>query len=378
MKTIQKAYKFRLYPNQDQQILIAKTLGSCRYVFNHFLNEWNITYKTTSKGLSYSKCSKELPSLKSELTWLREIDSTALQTTLKHLDTSFKNFFRKQNQYPKFKSKKNPVQSYTSKFTNNNIRIEGKRMKLPKLGYVRFKPSRELGGRIISATVKKSATGKYYVSLLVEESKPTAFKKTHASIGIDYGLKDLMVLSDGETVPNIKSYRALENKLKKAQRSLSRKHKGSSNYYKDKLKIAKIHEKIANVREFHLHKVTTALVKNHDFIAIEDLCVKDMLQDSNLSKSISDVSLAKCTEMLTYKANWYGKTLVKVDKYFPSSQLCSSCGHQNPELKDYHIRKWDCPICHVHHDRDFNASVNILKEGLRIALQRTVGATGVA
>lgn len=378
MDIIQKAYKFRLYPNQDQQTLIAKTLGSCRYIFNHFLNKWNITYKTSNKGLSYSECSKELPILKIQLPWLKEVDSTALQTTLRHLDIAFKNFFKKRNGYPKFKSKRNKTQSYTSKFTNNNIRIENKYIKLPKLGNVKFKQSKKVKGRIISATVRRTSSNKYYVSLLVEEAKPIVFNKTNSQVGIDLGLKEFLILSNGETVPNIKSYQSLEYKLVKLQRSLARKEKGSSNYYKNKIKIARIHEKIANIRLDYLHKVTTALVKNHDFIAIETLDVNNMLKNNYLSKSLSDASFSKFAELLIYKANWYGKTVIKVGRLFASSQLCSSCGYKNAKVKNLSVRKWTCPKCQIKHDRDLNASINILNEGLRIALQRTVGATGIA
>jgi len=392
MEYIQKAYKFRIYPNKEQKILIVKTIGSCRFVFNHFLSEWNEAFKATKKGLSYSKCSKGLPALKEEYPWLKEPDSTAIQTTLKHLDVSFTNFFKKQNDRPRFKSKKNPIQSYTSKFTNGNIRIEGKRIKLPKLGLVKIKQSRDLEGRIISATIRKAPSNKYYVSLLVEELEPKAFDKTCSHVGIDMGIKDLMIISNGDNIPNIKTYDALQDNLAKAQRSLSRKQKGSSNYYKAKTRVARIHERIANIRLDYLHKVTTELVKNHDFIAVEDLSTKSMLKKIKQSenpikynknqnirhKNISDASWRKLIELLTYKTTWYGKTLVKVGKSFPSTQLCSSCGYKNSALKDTSIRTWECPECNSVHDRDFNASINILNEGLRKNPQPTVGTTGIA
>ena len=378
MDTIQKAYKFRLYPNKEQQVLIAKTIGSCRYVYNYFLNQWNETYESTGKGLSYGKCSKALPGLKQGLDWLQEVDSTALQTALKHLDDGYKRFFIGLNDRPRFKSKRNPVQSYTSKYTNNNIRIQGKRVRLPKLGFVKIKLSKTLRGRIISATVRRTSSKRYYVALLVEEPKPQAFDRTGSHVGIDMGLKDLMVLSNGDTLPNIKSYQSLESKLAKAQRSLSRKEYGSANYHKAKIKVARIHERIADIRLDYLHKVTSALVKNHDFIAIEDLNVEAMLKDKYLAKSVGDVSLSKLVELLVYKAEWYDRKLVKVNRHFPSSQLCSACGYKNSKVKNLAVRKWTCPYCQTRHDRDLNASINILKEGERIHLRSTVGTTGVA
>ena len=372
---IKKAYKFRIYPNKFQQNLITRTLGSCRFVFNRFLSESNDSLEKSGKRPSYSKCSKGLTTLKTEYPWLAEVDSTALQTALRHLDDGFDRFFKKQNDKPTFKSKKNPVQSYTSKFTNNNIRLEDGKIKLPKLGLVRCKQSRPVPGRIISATVRKNSTGKYIVSLLVEEQPPKPFEKTGSEVGIDLGLKDLLVLSNGEIVENIRSYKSLEKRLAKAQRAVSRKEKGSANYQKAKIKVAKIHERIANIRVDYLHKVTTNLVKNHDLICLETLDVKGMQQDKNLAKSVADVSFSKLCELLEYKADWYGKTVQKVDRYFPSTQLCSSCGHRNPDLKDLSIRTWVCHECNEKHDRDFNASLNLLAEGRRL---RTVGTTGIA
>ena len=378
MEIIQKAYKFRLYPNKEQKVLIAKTIGSCRYVYNHFLNQWNEVYKATGTGLSYGKCSKELPALKQQKKWLQEVDSTALQTALKHLDDGYKRFFKGQNNQPRFKSKRNPVQSYTSKYTSENIRIQSNNVRLPKLGFVKIKLSRIPKGRIISATVKRTPANRHYISLLVEEPRPKALAKTGSHVGIDMGLKELMVLSNGDTFPNIKSYQSLENKLAKAQRSLSRKEYRSANYHEAKIKVARIHERIANIRLDYLHKVSTALVKNHDFIAIEDLDVEAMRKDRHLAKSVCDVSLSKLVELLAYKARWYDRKLVKVDRYFPSSQLCSACGCRNSKVKSLAVREWACPSCQTRHDRDLNASINILKEGERIHLQSTVGTTGVA
>lgn len=386
---IHKAYKFRLYPNKEQAILINKTIGCSRFVYNHFLNQWNETYKETGKGLSYGKCSAQLPFLKKqeETEWLKEVDSIALQSSLRNLSDSFDRFFKKQNKYPRFKSKKTPVQSYTTKATNGNIAVLGDRLKLPKLGMVRFAKSREVEGRILNATIRRNPTGKYFVSLLVETEMNT-IQKTGSSVGIDVGLKDFAVLSDKTTYENPKFFRLLEKKLAKEQRKLSRRKEQalkdgrklseSKNYQKQRIKVANIHETIKNKRTDYLHKISTEIVKNHDIIGIEDLLVKNMVLNRKLAKSISEVSWAEFRTMLEYKAKWYGKEIIAVARNFPSSQLCSGCGYQNKAVKSLAVRKWVCPECHSHHDRDINASINLKQEALRILASKTVGTTELA
>ncbi|APC47611.1 transposase [Virgibacillus halodenitrificans] len=370
---VNKAYKFRIYPTKEQEILIAKTIGCSRFVFNRFLGQWNDTYKETGKGLTYNSCSSELTKLKSELVWLKEVDSIALQSSLKNLADSYTRFFKKQNKAPRFKSKKNNVQSYTTKETNNNIAIVDNSIKLPKLGLVRFAKSREVHGRILNATVRRNPSGKYFVSILAE-TDVQPLEKTESSIGIDLGITDFAILSDGRRINNNKFTIKIEKKLKREQRKLSRralnaKNNGinlfdAKNYQKQKRKVARLHERVMNQRNDFLNKLSTEIIKNHDIVCIEDLNTKGMLRNHKLAKSISDVSWSAFVSKLEYKANWYGKTIVKINRWFPSSQVCSDCGHQDGK-KSLEIRDWTCSVCHKHHDRDINASKNILAEGLR-------------
>ena len=366
MKTIFKSFKFRIYPNKEQEILLAKHFGACRFVFNYYLNKRKETYLGEDKNsLNYYDNANDLTQLKKndDYIWLKEINSQSLQSSLRNLDSSYMRFLRKQSKFPRFKSKYDR-QSFK---IPQSVSVEKNKLLIPKFkGGIKINLHQEINGEILFATISKSTTGNYYVSLTCEvQYKP--FEKTNSEVGIDTGIKDLAILSDGTTYENIRSLKNSLKKLKYEQRQLSKKVKGSSSRNKQKQKLAIVHEKITNVRKDYLHKVSTEIVKNHDIISVEDLAVKNIMKNHKLAQAMSDVSLGSFYTMLEYKSGWNDKQFVKIGRFFPSSKMCSNCGWINQDLT-LNIREWTCPSCDEKHDRDFNASKNILKQGLKIIL----------
>jgi putative transposase len=363
MKIIHKSYKFRIEPTSEQIVLLSKHFGACRFVFNRFLHERKEKYLNEKTSLNYYDNARTLTDLKKEedFDWLKEINSQSLQSAIRNLDSAYKNFFNKQNKFPRFKSK---YDKQSFKIPQNTLINEGK-LVIPKFKEgIKINLHREIEGEILFATITKSTTGKYYVSITCEVNyKP--FDKTGSKVGIDTGIKDLAIFSDGKTYENIKVLKSKLKKLKYQQRQLSKKQKGSNSRQKQKIKLSLTHEKITNIRKDYLHKISTEIVKNHDIISVEDLSVKNMMKNHKLAQSLSDVSLGMFYTMLEYKSKWNDKSFVKIDRFFPSSKTCSNCGWIYQDL-NLSIREWTCSSCNEHHDRDLNASKNILKQGINI------------
>lgn len=366
-----KAFKFRLYPNQEQEVLLSKTFGCVRFVYNRWLDRKIKQYEEDKTTVTYTMCAREMAELKSEegYTFLKEVDSIALQQALRHLDTAFQNFFHlPQTGFPRFKSKKSNRNSYSTVCVNGNINIADGFLKLPKIGRVKVKMHRVIpeGYILKSVTISKTPCGKYYASILYAYELNTVEKKIATYLGMDYSMHELYIDSNGNEPEYPGYYRQAEKKLKREQRKLSLMQKGSNNRTKQRIKVARLHEKIANQRKDFLHNQSRQITNGYDCVCVEDLDMKKMSQTMKFGKSISDNGWGMFVSFLQYKLAEQGKKLVKVDRYYASSQICSCCGYVNEEVKNLSVRQWICPDCGAHHDRDINAAINIRNEGMRI------------
>lgn len=362
-----KTYKYRIYPNDEQELLMQKTFGCCRFVYNHTLDYKKEAYEKSKECKNKYECKTYMTNvLKSKYEWLKEVDKFALENAVFNMDSAYQKFFKEHSGYPKFKSKKNAKKSYTTNFTKRNIEVsfDGNAIKIPKLKWVKARVHRKFDGKIKSATISQMPSGKYFVSILVE-TEHAPMKLTDCMVGVDLGIKDLLITSAGEKFDNIRTTKKYEDKLAKEQRKLSHKVKGSKNWNKQRIKVARIHEKIHNTRVDNLHKISHKLISENQVIVSEDLAVSNMVKNHSLAKAITDCSWGELTRQLSYKSEWNGKKYIKIGRYVKSSQTCHVCGYVNPKTKDLSVREWECPQCGIIHDRDINAAINILNEGLK-------------
>ena len=359
-----KSFKVRVYPTKEQRVLLEKTFGANRFIYNYFLNLKSKLYEFYEIRLGYNNSCKVLTELKRQKTWLKEVDSVSLVQTLRDLDRAYQNFFNIKGKYPKFKKK----QDKNSYRTNSNIKIDNRYITIPKIGMLRFRDNYRFEDKnilkIYNVTISKTTSGKYFASISAEVNIEH-FEKANQSVGIDLGIKDYVILNNGVKIDNPRILKHLEKKYRQLAKAVSRKVKGSANYEKARIKLARFHEYVTSVRKDFLHKLSTSLIKTYDIICIENLNISGLMK-SKLSKSFQDVSLYEFIRQLEYKAKWYGKTLSKIDRFYPSSQLCSNCGYKNKDVKNLSIREWVCPVCGVYHDRDINSAINILNEGLHL------------
>lgn len=367
MKTIIKGFKYRIYPTEEQKIQLNKTFGCVRFVYNQILAKKIDLYKIEGKSISKTNCNNYCNrELKKGYPWLKEVDKFALTNSIYNLDNAYQKFFTEHTGFPKFKSKKNHYYSYTTNFTNNNIKVDfdNNRIQLPKLKWIKAKLHREFQGRILFATISKTPSGKYFVSFNIE-CEHQKLKQNNNKIAMDLGIKDLLITSNGTKIDNKKLTYKYEQKLAKLQRQIAKKKIGGNNWRKQRIKIARLHEKITNTRKDNLQKISHKIVKENQLIFSENLNIKGMVKNHNLAKSIHDCGWYELTRQLTYKSEWNNRMYHKVDRYYPSSQLCNICGYKNEDTKNLNIRFWECPQCHTKQDRDDNAAQNILNQGLK-------------
>ena len=381
MKTIEKGFKYRIYPKDNQIEQIEIMFKAKRYVWNYFLNINKHRLNHHKSVLNYTKMSKLLTLLKRKQTWLNQCEKSVLQNTIKYQYQTFLKFFKKECGFPKFKTYKNNYQSIKMNYNNGNIGILEKdieytstgkfkkqncKIKLPKIKQVKIAYSRQYYGRIVSCTLSRDTDNKYYISLCCVDIEINPLEQTGAVVGIDLGIKEFATTSDNEIINNPKFYRKYEEKIIKSQRKLSKRKKGSNNRNKQRLKVNKWHKKIANCRIDFLQKLSTKLIRDYDIICMEDLNSSGMIKNHKLAKSISDASFFEFNRELEYKARWNYKLISRIDRFYPSSQICSHCGNKSSQTKDLAVRTYICEECGLEIDRDYNASINILNEGLRI------------
>ncbi len=353
-------YRFRLYPNKEQRDFLNKQIGHCRFVYNKLLEIAINDFKNNGKKWNFYEYKKLLPKLKEQYPFLKGANSQSLQEAVRWLDRAFKDFFKGLRGFPKFKKKKRT----NAVVIPQHFKIEGNKVKIPKLKTsIKFKKHREIEGKIKGISIVRTPTGKYYLNVLVDrEIKP--LPPTDKVVAIDVGLTHFATLSTGEKIENPRYLERTLRRIKRLQRKLSRKVKGSKNYQKLAQRLAKLYEKVKNQRDDFLHKLSKKLIGDNQAVIVEDLDVKELLEKGNLSRQIADASWSRFLTFLEYKAKWYGRVLIKINRYFPSSKLCSVCGYKKEDLK-LSERKWKCPKCGTLHNRDVNAAINLLNEGLK-------------
>lgn len=365
---IKRAYRFRFYPSPEQETILARTFGCARFAYNYTLRLRTDAWFKNKQRIGYHETSAILTELKKqpEFGWLNEVSSVPVQQSLRHLQTAFGNFFAHRAKYPTFK-KKDGTQS--AEYTTSAFKWDGKEFKLAKMDKplnIRWSRSIPKAAKVTTCTISKDCSGRYFVSMLCDDSA-SAKKKVEGQVGIDLGLTHFAILSTGEKIASLNTFRKNEEKLAKLQRRLAKKRKGSENRAKAKLKVARIHAKITDARKDFLHKLSTRLINENQVIAVETLAVSNMQKNRCLAKSISDASWSEFVRQLKYKAQWYGRTLVGIDRWYPSSKRCSDCGYTISSLP-LNVREWNCPECGVVHDRDINAARNILAAGLAVSV----------